>query len=526
MTIKPITDKKELQKYQEDESSAFLGTATELILPRNEQELTELLKSATATGTLVTVSGGGTGITGSRCPIHGGQVVSTENIRTPQTECPDEYDVVSEQGYTVYLNRDAKQAIAPGSIPLSILDGLLAPEQLFYPPDPTEMSATLGGTVATNASGARSYYYGPTRKWITSLKVVLPTGDILPLNAGASPSKNQQLTVPVGDQTVALTIPDSQTYPMPTIKNAAGLYLKDGMDLMDLFISSEGLLGCITDVGIKLTDRIQHTLSTVAWFDDLKQALAFVDSGVSHNSPLEFLSLELFDSHSLKFMKQKYPDIPDAGAGVLFELEYDQNDDNTIYPSSVFLDQIKRELRTYESTSNWVIPYSNREDIRLFRHTLPEVVNEYMRSRSGKLGTDMAVPHDRLSEMMDAYISVSQTENVPYVMFGHIGDDHVHLNFLPDDEAVSKRAKKAYTKLAATAVKLGGTVSAEHGVGKKQILDESGNMIPYLEIMFGQTGLKVIAEIKHQLDPALILNVGNMVPKELLEQVKSEKEDG
>ena len=95
MTIKSITDKKELQKYQEDESSAFLGTATELILPRNEQELAELLKSATATGTLVTVSGGGTGITGSRCPIHGGQVVSTENISTPQTECPDEYDVVS-----------------------------------------------------------------------------------------------------------------------------------------------------------------------------------------------------------------------------------------------------------------------------------------------------------------------------------------------------------------------------------------------------------------------------------------------
>jgi D-lactate dehydrogenase (cytochrome) len=157
-----------------------------------------------------------------------------------------------------------------------------------------------------------------------------------------------------------------------------------------------------------------------------------------------------------------------------------------------------------------------REDVRLFRHSLPEAVNEFVRRRVGKIGSDMAVPHEQLREMMNAYQEESETSGVRFLMFGHVGDDHVHLNYLPEDEAEAGRALAAYSRLARKAVALGGTISAEHGVGKKTILDEGGRRIPYLDVLLGETGLRAIARVKKALDPRCILNVGNMVPEEML----------
>jgi len=158
-------------------------------------------------------------------------------------------------------------------------------------------------------------------------------------------------------------------------------------------------------------------------------------------------------------------------------------------------------MEKYNAYHESLIPYQKAIEIHLFRHSLPEAINEYVRARVGKIASDIAVPHTHFREMQAYYQSISKETGVPFLMFGHIGNDHLHLNYLPENAAQLKKAKTAYEKLLLKAVELGGTVSAEHGVGKKQIL-------PFL---YGAKGLAIIKNIKQQFDPQLILNLGNMI---------------
>lgn len=153
------------------------------------------------------------------------------------------------------------------------------------------------------------------------------------------------------------------------------------------------------------------------------------------------------------------------------------------------------------------------------RHALPRLINGFVRSRGAhKVATDIAVPENALDEMMDHYHKVGEETRVPYVIFGHVGDNHLHLNFLPRSREEVERATKACTRLLRKAVQLGGTISGEHGVGKKTYV-EDGERRPYREIMYGKEGLRSIARIKHALDPNHVLNVGNMVPATYLESL-------
>ena len=512
-----VTDPDRIRNYLSDESAAFHGRADELFLPANEAEVAEIVRSANRTRTLLTVSGGGTGITGSRVPMNGGAVLSVERMVCAGSEPQDGFEAAEGPEGSILLNRDRKLAVVPPGMTLSALDAILAWFGLLYPPDPTEMSAMIGGTVATNASGSRSFHYGPTRAWVRRLRVVLPTGEVAELRRGDRPASEGRLRFKAGGRTVEVPLPGPDEYCMPQTKNAAGLFLAPDMTPIDLFIGSEGLLGVVTEIEVALVERIEQTLTVIAYFAERDRTLDFVDAGVSGRGPLSFLSLEYFDGRSLDFMRGKYPDIPDSvAAAVLFELPYGKSGGDSPYPESDVLKELRGELDAHGAVSNWAVPGSRREDARLFRHSLPEAVNEYVRKRAGKIGSDMAVPHDRFREMMDAYEHEAGVTGVRFLMFGHIGDDHVHLNFLPDDAEGAKRAKLAYSHLAAKAVALGGTISAEHGVGKKTVLDESARTVPYLQVLYGVAGLRAIAKVKKALDPNAILNIGNMVPAEML----------
>ncbi len=563
-----ITDPERIRGYLSDESAAFHGHADEVYLPANEAELAEVVRAANKSRTLLTVSAGGTSITGSRVPMCGGAVVSVERMtavgagsRPALAEPQPGFEPVEGHGFTILLNRSEKLAIVPPAITLAALDAALARFGLLYPPDPTEMSAMIGGTIATNASGARSFHYGPTRAWVRRLRVVLPTGELAELRRGGPRAIDSVLRFETNTGAVDVPLPAPGEYSMPHTKNAAGLYLEPGMESIDLFIGSEGLLGIITEAEVALVDRPMQTLTVVSYFGTRDGALGFVDSGVvalasrpclhaqacpersrrdgraTHGqdgratddrtrpemmlqSPerFRFLSLEYFDHRSLDFMRPKYADIPEgAAAAVLFELPYDESEPHNPYPPSGLLSSLEDSLARHGALSNWAVAASRRVDLRLFRHSLPEAVNEFVRTRAGKIGSDMAVPHERLREMMDAYEREAGSSGVRFLMFGHIGDDHVHLNFLPEDQDAARRAKLAYSRLARTAVALGGTISAEHGVGKKTIIDETGRSAPYLEVLYGASGLRAIANVKNALDPNRILNIGNMVPAEMLD---------
>ncbi|HKJ86616.1 MAG TPA: FAD-binding oxidoreductase, partial [Spirochaetia bacterium] len=178
--VRRLTDPVSIAGYTGDESSSFHGSAEAVVLPRNVDEVCEVVAAAQATRTPLTVSGAGTSITGSRVP-DGGIVLSVERLRNtraigwegvlggPPGMRRDTWIDLAGPDHAILLSPDRDRALVPAGVRLSEIDRLLAAEGRLYPPDPTEMTAMLGGTIATNASGARSYRYGSTRNWIDAL---------------------------------------------------------------------------------------------------------------------------------------------------------------------------------------------------------------------------------------------------------------------------------------------------------------------------------------------------------------------
>jgi D-lactate dehydrogenase (cytochrome) len=489
-------DSETINNYLSDESNIFFAqeeTINGIYNPETEKEVVAILKQANETKTPVTISGGGTGITGSRVPVHGGLIISMDLFNSPLS-----------------IRAEEKKASLPPGISLTELDGAL-PTSLIYPPDPTEMGAFLGGTVATNASGARCFHYGPTREWITGARVVLANGDLLGVNRGECLAEDGVLNfVSESGQKYSFLIPN---YKMPDVKNAAGIYTKNDMDLLDLFIGSEGIFGVFTEVTVRLENRID-LVSDIAFFRNTDDSLAYVNEAQNLTGQ-GLLSLEFFDENSLRFMRTERPEIKeDVNAAVFVEFVRDDK----------ILASMSESQAKHNACEDWCAMTSvDARDLKELRHTLPDSINTYLKQHhSYKLGTDFVVPQDKFPEMLAAYKRVGESykrkfrrEGAHYVLFGHIGDCHLHFNFITHTEEEQKAAKKLYLELAQTAIKLGGTISGEHGVGKKTIIKD-GKEIPYLELMYGQKGLKEIARVKKVFDPNGILNIGNMIPREYL----------
>src|SRR5262245_36478073 len=221
MLIKPNPD--EIQDFLTDASNIKGGSVDRVVFPESAEEVAEILREVNSTNTPVTVSGAGTGLVGGRVSF-GGLVLAM-----------DKFDLVQE------ISTEQKYGIVGSGVILADYQKAVDAKGLFYPPDPTEWSCQMGGTVATNASGSRSFKYGATRNWIRRLEIVLPAGDILNLKRGEmffDTEGKMSLELPDSKERVTLKLP---TYRMPnTSKHAAGYFSRPEMDLIDLFIGSEG----------------------------------------------------------------------------------------------------------------------------------------------------------------------------------------------------------------------------------------------------------------------------------------------
>ena len=209
--------------------------------------------------------------------------------------------------------------------------------------------------------------------------------------------------------------------------------------------------------------------------------------------------------------------IPLDTKSIIF-IELESDDEDKIIES---LSQLDKVLSGYNVLRVSVsLDRSWLDKAREIRHALPESVNEYIR-RCGthKVATDIAVPDDKLDDIMEFYRYIGERSGLRYVLFGHIGDNHLYFNFLPKDRDELDRAKRLATEILIKGVELGGTVSAEHGVGKKKVIIDDGEK-PLVELMYGCKGLIEIAKLKHTLDPNHILNIGNIIPYEILESIK------
>ena len=428
------------------------GTRTGCSFPRMRQSWRRVLREASASGTPVTIAGAGTGVTGGRVPF-GGWVISLERFK--KLEIHDGY---ATAGAGVLLGDVHAAAQSAGQ---------------FYPPDPTETSASIGGNIATNASGSRSFKYGATRRWIEGLRCVFADGSIREFRRGD-----------------AIDF-DPGTIPLPRVtKNTAGYLLSPGMDWVDLIIGSEGTLAVVTEARLKLLPAPKAILGGVVFFESDD---ACVDAVEKWRETGSARMLEYFDAPSLEMLRTKFPEIPaKAQAAVLFEQELTSEDDPEV---DAWVDRV--EAATTLGEASWfAMSAADRERFRKFRHTLPELVNETVR-RNGciKMNTDFAVPLSKNRQMLSYYRRRLEAEYPGrYVIFGHIGDAHVHVNVLSGD------AKALLEEFAQEAVRQGGTVSAEHGLGKKKA--------HYLAWQYDAADLEKMRAVKKRLDPAGILGRG------------------
>jgi FAD/FMN-containing dehydrogenase len=438
-----------VQGYLED-ASGFKGQAEKVLIPASESELLQILAQASANRVPVTISGAGTGVTGGRV-AQSGWVISMEKFQR----------VEIHQGH----------ATVGAGVSLETLQAAAARANQFYAPDPTENTASIGGNIATDASGSRSFRYGSTRKHILCLRVALMDGRVLEVKRG--------------DQ-VDFGVPE---IPLPnTTKNTAGYLLSPGMDWIDLFAGSEGTLGIVVEAELKLLPKPADVLAGVVFLPDDQAALNAVEQWRGLDG---LRMIEYFDRNSLTFLRQRFSETPEhAGAALLIEQE---NGDIDFWAD-------------HAPEDSWFAASDqDRERFRRFRHALPELVNDTMRRRGFlKLNTDFAVPLARNGEMLNYYHARLRESAIDYVLFGHIGDAHLHVNVLPNSEAEFQLAQKLLLEFARHAVELGGTVSAEHGLGKRKA--------HLLELQYTRQQIESMKAVKRRLDPAWLLNQGNLFP--------------
>ena len=471
----------DLQDYLTDASFIRDGYAERVVIPESVEEVAQTLAEANRNRVPVTVSGAGTGTVGGRVPF-GGIVLATDRLNRIKV-----------------IDRTNHTAVAEAGVILSDFQRVVESEALLYPPDPTERGCFLGGTVATNASGARTFKYGPTRNYIAGLQVALASGEVIDLKRGETRA-DEQGRLQVG-RSIEIKLP--QVHMPATRKNATGYFVAPGMDAIDLFIGSEGTLGVICEITAKLLPKPEALLSGVVFFANESDVLALVADVRAH---VDARAIEFFDRESLNFLRERYSTIPaEAVAAIFFEQETTTSTEESVFEQwTTLLD------RHHALTDSWFATNAtDQAKLREFRHQLPVLMNEWFAHyRQRKVSTDMAVPDDAFPGLFRLYQDALRDSALRYTIFGHIGDNHVHVNILPRDDAEGARARDLYVQFLKHAAAVGGTLSAEHGVGKLKR--------EYLRLFYSDDQLRALASVKRALDPNGILGRGNIFAEDML----------
>jgi D-lactate dehydrogenase (cytochrome) len=299
---------------------------------------------------------------------------------------------------------------------------------------------------------------------------------------------------------------------MPHVKNASGYFAKEDMDAIDLLIGSEGTLCIFAEIELQVLPRPDSVLGGIVFFDDNSKLLDFVIEirdksrinnkiSISENDGLSARLIEYFDKQSLNLLRPKYSEIPlNAIGAVWFEQEIDLKFEEKIINDWYEIIQKFTAL----SDDTW-FAQNEKEHLKLreFRHELPLQVYENLTNNSQKkVGLDCAVPDSEFPLLFNYYLENFSQINLEYVVFGHIGNSHLHANIFCRNDDEYKIAREFYDRTIELALSLGGTVSAEHGIGKLKK--------PYLEKMYGKSAIDEMRVVKRVLDDKWILNKGTM----------------
>jgi D-lactate dehydrogenase (cytochrome) len=502
--------REQLPNILSDESKVSGGVPQKVFFPVGRDDVRSIVKEASLGVAALTIIGGQTGITGGSVPVDDciaicfsemGRIlgVTQDDRGAPVLHC--------EPGVTLEKINQFLQYPLAWPYPVEGSD-ILVKQPYYYPPDPTEMTAHLGGTVATNASGARSFRFGPTRAHIESLSLVLANGDTLSIARGGCTAIQGALSFTT-DQGTAFALP-LPSYRTAYAKNASGYFAGPGADIVDLCIGSEGTLAVFTEIGIRLQPRPQF-IGGLSFFPARQEAFGFASF---LRAEKQVAAIEYFDESALLFIDRErsrlacsVPQFPAGGACAVY-WEWITQDD---CPFEERMDEWDTMLSRFGSSfdKTWS-GFDTKEmaQLKAFRHCVPEAVNNAVARHKQlspdirKVSTDTALPEPMFEKTIDSFMQTIASSGIEHAMFGHLGDFHLHINLIPHTAQEYALATKTYDELMRMTISAQGTVSAEHGIGKLKVT--------YLVAMYGGQAIAEMKKIKSILDPQWILNRGTL----------------
>jgi glycolate oxidase len=435
-----LTDKEALVCYSFD-ATRYKAMPDAVTQPRTTEEIASIVSLAGQEGVPITPRGAGTGLSGGSVPAGGGLVLSTERMVSPVSIEKEDLYAVVEPGVTTESLQ--KQVESKG---------------LFYPPDPASKSAcTIGGNVAECAGGLTGLKYGTTKNYILGLEMVTPEGKVI--RSGAR-----------------------------TVKSVAGY------DVTRLMVGSEGTLGVITSVIVRLLPRPPARRALWSWFDSAGAASDAVADLIG--SGLLPSVLELMDEETVRAVEAYIGE--SLGTGVLLLWEFDGSrsvcDEDASKSIGILKEKYGRDVdadgQDAHAEKLWK---ARRAVLPALTRLAPSVVLE-----------DVTVPRSRLPDMVEMIEKISRRYDLRIAVYGHAGDGNLHPSFLTDkkNRDEMKRVGAAVSEMMRACVDFGGTISGEHGVG----IDKK----PYIALEIGEVGCEIMRRVKSSLDPKGIMNPGKM----------------
>jgi glycolate oxidase subunit GlcD len=429
----------------ETEGRGLIGRADAVVLPGSTEDVAATLAWCYEHDVPIVPRGGGTGFAGGAVPVEGGVVVSLERLTRARSFEPLLWRLHVEAGVrTAEVRRIARES------------GLL------FPPDPgAAEQSQIGGNIATNAGGPHAFKYGVTGAWVTGLEAVVAPGEAVALG---------------------------------------GAIRKDvaGYDLKSLLVGSEGTLGIITAAWLKLLPAPEVSLPVAAFYAGTAAGCGALERVLGNG--LTVAALEFLDAATLELAGRAFPGAVPAGAAFLVLAEADGSADEAARLRAELVEALREDALSVISADG----APALADLWRWRDGVSIAVAA---SRGGKVSEDIVVPLDRLGEAIEETVAIGRQYDLIACSWGHAGDGNLHSTFVvsPKDADELERAERAAAELFALAVRLGGSVSGEHGVGWVK----RGQ----LERQWAPRALDLHVEIKRVFDPKGLLNPGKKLAR-------------
>jgi glycolate oxidase len=445
-----FTDKENIEKYGHDHTEDLIFNAAIVLRPGTVEEISEILAFCNQNNIPVTPSGARTGLSGGALPIYGGVLLSMERFSK-----------------ILFIDENNLQVTTEPGVITEELQNAVAEKGLFYPPDPASKgSCFIGGNIAENSGGPKAVKYGVTADYVLNLEMVLPNGEVIWTGANV-------------------------------LKNATGY------NLTQLVVGSEGTLGIVTKIVLRLLPKPSHNLLMLVPFFQQREACeavaAIFKAGITP-SALEFMERDAID-WTLKFVSGIKFSIKEEHQAHLL-IEVDGFHESVLMEDCEKIAQVVAQFNCDEPL--FAESQAQKDELWLLRRKVAEAVQ----SNSVYKEEDTVVPRYHLPQLLEGVKSIGKKYGFKSVCYGHAGDGNLHVNIIKEnlsDAFWKDELKTAICEIFTLTVNLGGTISGEHGIGLVQK--------DFMNIAFTEFQLKLMRNIKSVFDPKHILNPGKIFPE-------------